>query len=300
MMYTPRYPIFIPSKGRVDNCLTPPLFVRWHVPFTLVVEPQEETAYRHRFPDTPVLVLPDNNQGLIYARNWIWEYSVQQGDERHWQIDDNIREYRRRYKTKRLYCDPNIAIRICEDFTDRYENVALSGLNYYMFVPDNQSFPPFHHNCHVYSNTLIYNDLPYRYRPPANEDVDLCLQVLSSGEWCTIALNVFLAQKVATMRMKGGQTDAAYQADGRLFMAKAMERVWPGVVETKRRYHRPQHVVKDAWQSFDTPLRLKDGLRLEDFPAYDEHEMTLTQTRETIQHPVLRQLYEDYHKSGKE
>ena len=31
--------------------------------------------------------------------------------------------------------------------------------------------------------------------------------------------------------------------------------MWPKVVETKRRFGRPQHVIKNAWRKFDTPLK---------------------------------------------
>jgi hypothetical protein len=36
-------------------------------------------------------------------------------------------------------------------------------------------------------------------------------------------------------------------------MARALARVWPGVVTVDRRYGRPQHIVD--WKRFDCPLR---------------------------------------------
>lgn len=236
--------------------MTAVCFLKDGIDFKFVVEPQEEEAYKSRFGEEYILVLPENNQGLIYSRNWIKDHSLSLGAERHWQIDDNIRAFYRMHYGKRLYCDPSIALRVVEDFSDRYTNVGLSGLNYVMFAPENTVLPPFRLNAHVYSCTLFNNSLPHRFRPPANEDVDMCLQVIADG-YCTVQINAFLAEKRATMKVRGGQTDAAYQGDGRLFMARSLERVWPGVVETKRRFNRPQHVVKDAWRKFDTQLILK-------------------------------------------
>jgi hypothetical protein len=46
----PRYPIYIPSKGGADNCLTAKVLLRDKVPFFLVVEPQEVEAYQRNFP----------------------------------------------------------------------------------------------------------------------------------------------------------------------------------------------------------------------------------------------------------
>ena len=146
-------------------------------------------------------------------------------------------------------------------------------------------------NVHVYSCTLFNNALPYRFRGTYNEDVDMCLQVLTSGEWCTIQLSAFSVKKVRTMIVSGGN-ETLYQGDGRLRMARALELKWPGVVETKRRFKRPQHVIKGTWQRFDTPLRLKPGVDLSKLPAVDEYGMDLKPTGEVRSEQVKRMLEE--------
>lgn len=254
----PIYPIYVISKGRFERCLTAQCFVKDGVDFHLVVEPQEAEEYIKRFGKDRVYILPFSNLGLgsIPARNWVWEHAKASGAKRHWIIDDNIMKMRRRYKGKRIACNSNIALGITEQFVDRYENIAVAGLNYTFFVVD--KLKPFTLNCHVYSCILIKNDIPNRWRGRYNEDTDLCLQVLSDG-WCTVLMNAFTIDKMATMTMKGGNMDQLYKADGRLVMARTLERNWPGVVETVRRYKRPQHLVKNAWRKFDTPLiRRKD------------------------------------------
>lgn len=273
----PRYPIYIPSKGRSDKCLTAKFLVRDGVPFFLVVEPQEAEAYRARFGAECVLVLPFSNLGLgsIPARNWIKDHSIAAGFARHWQIDDNISGIWRKWRGRRLYCAAGVGLAATEDFVDRYENVAIAGLNYVMFAMDTKK--PFVLNAHVYSCTLVLNSTPHRWRGRYNEDTDMCLQVLSDG-WCTVQMNAFLVQKLGTMTVKGGNTDALYKGDGRLKMARSLERLWPGVVETKRRFDRPQHVIKHAWRHFDTPLKLKPGVDLAKLPA-NEYGMKLVQVR---------------------
>ena len=259
----PRYPVYIPSKGRADVCLTAECMVKDGVPFKIVVEPQERDAYAKEFGDHNVLVLPfsDLGQGSIPARNWIKEHATAAGHLRHWQLDDNLRHFARVYKGLRLRCDAGPAMRVAEDFVDRYENVAVAGLNYMMFYTEHDEMAPFFLNNRVYSCTLVLNSLPYKWRGRYNEDTDYCLQVLSGG-WCTVLINAFLVQKIGTMLMKGGNTAALYQGDGRLKMARSLERLWPGVVETSRRFKRPQHMVKDSWKRFDTPLKLKPGVDL--------------------------------------
>lgn len=287
----PRYPVYIPSKGRADIQMTAAFLARDGVPFWLVVEPQEADAYAAAWGRERILTLPDQNRGTPWARNWIKAHAIAAGTARHWQLDDNMRCIRRLYRGRRIPCQAGIALAAAEDFTDRYENVAISGLNYTMFLPPTQSWPPFHRNCRVYSCTLVLNATPHAWRGPYNDDTDLCLQVLADG-WCTLLFNVFMVDKAQTMAVKGGQTPI-YQGDGRLKMARCLERRWPGVVTTDRRFQRPQHVVADSWRKFDTPLRLKPGVTLEDLAAGGENEygMALTAVR-PVKSAALRALVE--------
>jgi hypothetical protein len=254
----PRYPIYVISKGRADCCLTANFLRRDGVEFRLVVEPQEAEAYAAKFGPGSLEVLPFSNlgRGSIPARNWCWEHAKGLGHSWHWILDDNIRQMRRLLKGKRVPWQAGEALAYSEDFVDRYENVALAGLGYSMFAFSPSGIPPVRLNVHVYSCLLILNSLEFRWRGRYNEDTDLCLQALSKG-WCTLQINAFLIDKVRTLTMKGGNATELYQGDGRLRMARSLERAWPGIVKTKRRFQRPQHVVADAWKRFKTPLRLR-------------------------------------------
>jgi len=271
----PRYPVYIPSKGRLKMCFTVHCLIKDGVPFYLVVEKEEFEAYSKEYgakSGVTMLVLPESNQGIVYLRNWIKDHAMTLGVERHWQLDDNIRHFGRRWHGKRIRCDAGIALKVCEDFTDRYENIGVSGLNYYMFVPDRTHINPIQINCHVYSCNLYRSDA-FRFRGHNNEDTDYCLQVIASGE-CTVLLNTFLIQKIKTMLVPGGNTAQNYQGDGRLNMARVLERRWPGVVSVERRFQRPQHVIGKQWMNFDTPLKLKPGIDLANLPP-EEYGMEL-------------------------
>lgn len=284
----PRYPVYIPSRGRPDIWWqTARHFAQDQVPYKLVVEAQERDQYAARFGLENLLVLPFQDRGLMAVRNWIKEHAIETGAERHWQIDDNMKCFERRWKGRRVRVDCGVALRAVEDFTDRYENVAISGLNYHMFVPDAVRIPPYYVNRRVYSCTLVRNSDPYRWRTRYNDDVDMCLQVLADG-WCTLLVNAFLADKVETMALKGGNT-GIYQGDGRLKMARSLERLWPGVATTKRRFRRPQHVVD--WYKFDTPLRLRPGVDLAQLAkAPNEYGLALTQIRDQVESPRIQAL----------
>ena len=243
----PRYPIYVLSKGRFNNCLTAKFFIADELDFYLVVEEQEYIDYKKYFPNTKILILPEESsgKGAIHVRNWIWSHSKKNGFERHWEFDDNISLIRRLHSGKRIPINSNLAISIIEDFTDRYTNIAISGFNYTMFVM-NDTKQIYYLNCHVYSGMLIKNDMPYRWRLNYNADTDLCLQVLNDG-LCTVSFNQFMIDKVATMKMKGGNTEK-YQGNGRFKMAKLLEMVWPNYVKTVWKFNRPQHSI--AWKKF--------------------------------------------------
>ena len=291
MSNCPRYPVYVISKGRADCCLTANFLLEDGCPFHIVIEPQERSEYEKHYDPSLLLDLPFKNlgQGSIPARNWVWAHSKAAGAERHWILDDNIRKTSRRYKGQRIRCEAGIALHHCEEFVERYSNIAIAGLNYSMFCPEGSRCPPFALNVHVYSCLLIRNDLEQRWRGRYNEDTDLCLQVLSAG-MCTVLFTAFLIFKVGTMTMKGGNADELYKGDGRLKMARSLERRWPGVVETKRRFHRPQHVVK--WNCFDTPLQRREDL---DWRAIKEARSTmhLIEVGE-IQSEAMRQLKHDH------
>lgn len=255
-MILPRYPIYIVSKGRAKIGTTRKFLERDGVPYRIVVEPQEADEYAAAVGPERVLVLPFSNlgQGSIPARNWTKDHATAEGAVRHWCLDDNILRVRRLYRDRRIPCASGPALAAIEDFVDRYENVALAGPRYQNFAMPRSETPAFYVNNHVYSCFLILNEIPHRWRGRYNEDTDLCLQVLADG-WCTISVNVFMIEKKATMTMRGGNTDELYAGDGRLKMARSMERVWPHVVSVNRRWGRPQHHVRNSWQSFTTPLR---------------------------------------------
>ena len=243
----PNYPVYIISKGRWESRLTSKALEKMGVPYHIVIEPQEYDNYAAVIDPAKILVLPFSNLGLggIPARNWVWEHSINIGAERHWILDDNIDLFLRLNNNIKTPVYSGATFRACEEFTDRFENVAISGMNYFMFASRKSKVKQFTLNTRVYSCILIKNNIPYRWRGRYNEDTDLSLRVLKDG-WCTILFNAFLARKARTMTMKGGNTESLYKldgVDGRLLMAQSLQQQHPDVTQIKRRWGRWQHVV---------------------------------------------------------
>jgi hypothetical protein len=295
-MKKPKYPVYVISKGRADICLTARMFVEDKVPFKLVVEPQEFEDYAKYYPKEIIVTLPFSNLGLgsIPARNWVWQDAKASGAERHWIWDDNISRTSFYWESRRVAINANIAITEIEKFVDRYTNIAVAGMNYESFAFWKPT--PYIRNCRVYSNLLIKNDIPFEWRGRYNEDTDLCLQVLSNN-WATVLFNIYMIRKARTMTMKGGNTDQLYAGDGRLEMARSLERNWPYVVETKRKYQRPQHHVKKIWTQFDTPLIRRDDI---DWSAIENEKLDLKLIQQAeIKSAHLAKVVENYKNNAK-
>jgi hypothetical protein len=64
-------------------------------------------------------------------------------------------------------------------------------------------------------------------------------------------------------------------------MARSLERRWPGVVETTRKFKRPQHHVKHGWAKFDNKLVRRKDVDFSKFENVDEYGMAIKQVRPT-------------------
>lgn len=263
----PQFPVYIISKGRWESRLTSKALEEINVPYRIVIEPQEFIKYSEHIDSKKILTLPFSNlgQGSIPARNWVWEHSIKEGYTHHWILDDNIAWFARIHKNKKTRVSNGLCFKITEDFSLRYTNVALSGLQYEMFIPANGKSKPVVFNTRIYSCILIRNDIPFRWRGKYNEDTDLSIRALKQG-WCTILMQAFVCKKMTTMKMKGGNTDLLYKQDksfdGRLEMAKSLQKQHPEITTIKWKWGRWQHEVD--YSSFKkNKLIKKQGLKLE-------------------------------------
>ncbi len=270
----PRYPIFIPTKGRYKTPYTIRLMQRLNIPFTAVVEATEWEEYSKVVPPDKILVLPHRDKGLTVTRNWIWDYAQ---DELHtpyfWTFDDNIRDFYRLHKNMKYRWTSGTPLAAMEDFAERYSNLAICGMNYEMFVPRKQRFPPVVLNTRVYSNMLIRTNIPFRNELFFNDDTDLCIRVLKAG-WCVVQFNVFLADKIHTMVVKGGMTDYYEQTDKRKQFAEELRKAHPDIVKTVWKFNRWHHQV-DYRQFKNNRLKLKPDVEIPDAP--NEYGMRLVE-----------------------
>lgn len=257
-----RYPIYILSKGRWKSRPTVHTLEEIGIPFRIVVEAAEYDNYASVIDKKKIIVLPEDFRqnpawaiadelgqcgGGIPVRNFIWDHARKEGHKRHWIIDDNIRWLFRSYRNSRLRVYSSAPFRVVEDFSDRFTNIAMSGLNYNFFVPANIKRSAFILNTRIYSCILLENNNNFYWRGKYNEDTDLSLRILKAG-LCTVLFNSFSCGKMATLSMKGGNTEEIYkfnseQYDHRLQFAKTLALQHPDCVSIIKKYNRAHHCV---------------------------------------------------------
>lgn len=271
----PKHPIYIVSKGRYNSRLTMKALDRMGVDYRVVVEEQEYDLYNQFIPENKLLILPisylqnydtcdtlggEKSRGPGAARNFAWDHSISEGHTYHWVLDDNIDDFHRLHNNVRVPVRCGSTFRAAEDFTERYENLYISGFNYYSFCKATDSVPPLTCNTRIYSCLLIKNDIPYRWRGRYNEDTDLCLRVLKDG-YCTVQFNAFLQGKVTTQRVSGGNTKEFYKSEGTLNKSKMLEELHPDVAKVVWKFNRWHHHV-DYKPFKSNKLILKENINL--------------------------------------
>lgn len=261
----PKFPIFIPSKGRSDTLLTVGMFNRLGVPYTVFVEKPEYDLYAERIEPDKIHILPHKDKGLTATRNYIWDFAAANNHEYFWTFDDNIDGlYRFNHNLKTPCADATI-LAVIEDFAQRYENLAICGCNYFMFVKRKYVIPPYILNTRIYSNMLIKtfakdrNGRYFRNVTFFNDDTDLCLRVLKNS-YCTVLFNAFLIYKQPTMTTEGGMTDLYRATNNRLEFAEELQRAHPDIVRVTEKWGRYHHHVD--YSGFTQQLRRKAGIEI--------------------------------------
>jgi len=289
-----RYPIYVISKGRADICKTSIYLSQMEVKHSVVVEPVECKDYESNLDLKYANVIPldlkykedydtfsdiggENSTGPGAARNFCWQHSINNGFKWHWVMDDNTNEgFHWLYQNNKIKCRTGAFFCAIEDFVDRYENIAIAGLNYSKFCKETDRVPPYVLNTRIYSYLLIRNDIPYRWRGRYNEDTDLSLRVLKD-DWCTVQFNSFLAGKITTQKMKGGNTDEFYAKEGTMNKSQMLKDMHPDLTDVVWKFNRWHHQVD--YSGFKQKLIPK--YCLSNIEKIDDYEMKIIKTNES-------------------
>ncbi len=255
-----KYPIYLPTYGRENNCKTAYALDDLGLDYTLVIEPEQYDDYAQFFDEDKLMIVPDEyhenyetfddlgrekSQGPGVARNVAWDDAIEKGYDWHWVMDDNIRAFYRNHKNQQIYFGDGSGFRMIEDFCNRYENLLMAGPNYESFCARKQDKPPITFNTRIYSCNLIKNEakdiLENQWQGRYNEDTLLSLRMLKKG-YCTALFNIVLADKNATQRDQGGNTTTIYK-EGTYPKSAMLKERHPSVTNLVWKWNRWHHEV---------------------------------------------------------
>jgi len=219
------WPVYIPSKGRPGG-KTMSLLADDGVPFTLVVEPQDEAAYRRQWPRVDFLILGANDKGLPFSRNSIKAVAY---PDWFWMLDDDIEKVYKTVNKRNVPASVREAMEYVAGLVDVPQAAGLGqvALEYQQFAW--RSPQPFVQTgyCDVFVAVHGGRTKALWYVPELalKEDRDFTLQVLASGlQTARITRYSFSAPKNGS---NAGGLFKAYAETGReLAVSKKMIEKW--------------------------------------------------------------------------
>lgn len=254
-----RFPIYIPSYGRIENNSTAQVLNDYGIDYTLVVEKEEYDDYCSYFGEDKVIFVSEETKqqydtlddlgdsksmGPGPARNQAWKHAIENGYDWHWVMDDNIEGFYRHKGDMQIRFKDATAFRLIEDFVLQYENISMAGMRYRFYFPRKyNTYPnPITFNTRIYSCNLIKNSIDQRWRGRYNEDTILSMDIMSQGD-CTALFNHFLQDKAGTQTYDGGNNERFYSKEGTYPKSKMLKEAYPSLVGIVQKYGRWHHEV---------------------------------------------------------
>ena len=238
------YPIYIPSKNRARKITSKALEDSGVSNYYVIVEPQDYDDYASVYDSSNLLVLDQNDMGIQYVRNFCKSHSRSLGFDYHWQIDDNIRDFRVRKNNKNVRDNPRNLMSAAAEYVKEYDNIGILGFCHVGFAFAKTT--PVDVNKQVYSCVLVNNRLDIEWRPDVVEDTDYSLQVLEQS-YCTLLLNTFLSGKETTSTNSGGNDNSD---EWRMIRSKGLQKYWPGAFKITEQYGRVKVQPSKIWRRY--------------------------------------------------
>lgn len=182
--------IYIPTLGRVDNQMTYDNMPDWVQQNTFfVIQPKEESAFRKHWPDSNILVLPENDCGITNTRKFIVEYAA---DTKYLMIDDDIVFWKRNVdrETGKKNADKSKSPFTSEDWVSLLEwaeskldsGYTLAGNRAITLPPKTKDDIEFSRIMQVFfiDGSKLYRD-KLQWILESSEDIHFTIQVLQMG-----------------------------------------------------------------------------------------------------------------------
>jgi len=246
-----KFTIYVITKGRWETNYTIKSLEKLGIKnYKVVIETQEVDKYIKSGVDKEKIIPFEKedkqNKSGIPVRNFVWNYSIKQGEEYHWILDDNIENFYRWNRNKRTIVNSGFVFTQIEDYTVNKNNVVMSGMNYHFYNPDiDYGRDLITKNTRIYSCILIKNDIPKleeKWRGQYNEDTDLSIRIMKHG-YATLLFNNYLCGKKQSGTVKGGNKELYkdYSQEGYKTKTLSLISQHPEIVKFKKLKNQPYH-----------------------------------------------------------
>ena len=175
--------VCIPSKGRPGTLLPSKL---GSLPFLVFVEPQDQASYQAAGISN-LHVLPANDQGISFVRNYILDYARHHNHDWIWMMDDDVSDFGIAGSGKVATESADVVLSGFHEVASRYQ-FPVNGINYRQYAwACSKASARYRVNVKTAEvcTLLFIPKITWEYRSRFNlkEDRDFCLQAIkhSSG-----------------------------------------------------------------------------------------------------------------------
>ena len=242
------FPIFVASKARPRQSKLLAMLESSSAKWFYVVEPQDRAVYLANIPTENLLVLPKNDQGLWYVRQWILDYAKANGIPWYWNLDDDITSFYRNSANGNAQATLEEALSESEVFILKHKkHIGQASLEYKQFAWSQKKRYVWNSYCDVCVAVNSKVSAKFRSETGLKVDRDFTLQILSTG---------FLTMKVCKYSCaapKNGSNEGGLRSEyisGREARdSRTMARLWPTACKlVTKKDGRPD--VKINWKAF--------------------------------------------------
>jgi hypothetical protein len=243
--------IFIPSKNRVNNSTLLSFAETQNEKVTIVVEPQDYENYYKKFPDFEYLILPINDGGITYVRNFIKQYTEENLISTYWQLDDDLTGFFIREGTKLIRTGFESLYSAQLQF--KSNKIALGSLEYRQFAwsaTKDFVINSFCDSCVFVDNTKIFG-LRYREHVEGKEDRDFAMQVVKLNKK-TARTTLFAFSAPPNGSNAGGLKETFYDLGKEKICVQRMIELWGENICTPITKKDGRNDIKINWNNINS------------------------------------------------
>lgn len=232
----------IPSKSRAGKTKTDKLLRELSMHYCYVVEPQDQQAYAALGHN--IMVLPENNQGITYARDFILRQMRRLDYPWFWMLDDDIISFAESEFGKTKKADARVLDKAFKQFIF-YPEKSLYSLEMQQFawMQNDIIINKMAMQC-VLFNMRVCQDINYDLELKIREDYDLSLKAIFHAKGTLKTCKY--CYSIAPMKSQEGGMEKYYNTETEDREAHKLMGKWPGLFQ--KQYKRNRVDVSVNWK----------------------------------------------------